>query len=141
MSKLSLAKTDKPDEKEIASILEILNAHNQAQGIEYRQIPLAVFARDEEERVVAGITGSTLWNWLRIDLLAVDEQLRGERLGEKLMREMETEAVKRGCQYAYVDTFSFQALPFYRKLGYEIFGELEDFPAGHKRYFLTKTLV
>jgi hypothetical protein len=35
---------------------------------------------------------------------------------------------------------SFQALPFYQKLGYEKWGELNDFPIGHTRHFLKKRL-
>jgi hypothetical protein len=38
----------------------------------------------------------------------------------------------------WLDTFSFQARPFYEKLGYEVFGQLEDYPRGHSRYFLQK---
>lgn len=52
----------------------------------------------------------------------------------------EDEARKRGAKHAYLDTFSFQALDFYRKYGYEIFGELQDFPVGHQRYYLVKQL-
>ena len=47
---------------------------------------------------------------------------------------------KRGVRNAYVDTFSFQAPEFYRKLGYREFGRLDDFPTGHRRSWLTKAL-
>lgn len=33
---------------------------------------------------------------------------------------------------------SFQALPFYQKQGYSVFGELPDMPPGHVSYFLKK---
>ena len=49
-------------------------------------------------------------------------------------------AFERGCHSAWVETFSFQAPGFYRKLGYEPFGEL-DYPPGHKRIFLHKRLA
>jgi hypothetical protein len=52
----------------------------------------------------------------------------------------EAEARQRGAQHAYLDTFSFQAPGFYKKHGYQVFGELQDFPPGHQRYFLTKQL-
>ena len=39
-----------------------------------------------------------------------------------------------------VTTFSFQGPAFYRRHGYEVFGELPEFPADHKRYFLKKQL-
>ncbi len=50
----------------------------------------------------------------------------------------EQEAVKRGCRYAHLETIDFQALPFYQKLGYEIFATLQNYPPGHVRYSLTK---
>ena len=54
------------------------------------------------------------------------------------MRLAEAEAVRRGCKQAYLDTFDFQALDFYKNLGYQVFGTLDDFPEGHTRYFLQK---
>ena len=54
------------------------------------------------------------------------------------MRAAEQEARDRGCSHAHCDTYDFQALPFYQKLGYQVFGQLEDYPAGHTRYFLQK---
>lgn len=46
----------------------------------------------------------------------------------------------RNARHAYLDTFSFQAPGFYQRAGYRVFGELPDFPAGHRRYFMTKEL-
>jgi ribosomal protein S18 acetylase RimI-like enzyme len=60
--------------------------------------------------------------------------------GRQLLALAEEEARQRGAEYAYLDTFSFQAPDFYKKQGYEIFGELPDFPPGHQRYFLSKKL-
>jgi hypothetical protein len=43
----------------------------------------------------------------------------------------------RGCSWI---GFGLQAPGFYQKQGYETFGELEDFPAGHSRLWLRKRL-
>ena len=53
----------------------------------------------------------------------------------------EHEAVKRGCTHAYTCTFSWQAPEFYRRLGYEVFGVLEDYPPGSSLTYATKRLV
>ena len=60
--------------------------------------------------------------------------------GYRLLTLAEDEARKRGAKSAYLDTFSFQAPDFYRQHGYQVFGELEDFPPGHQRYFFSKQL-
>jgi hypothetical protein len=56
------------------------------------------------------------------------------------MKRAELYAVERGCTDAFLDTFSFQARPFYEKLGYHVFGTLENYPTGHQHYFMTKQL-
>jgi hypothetical protein len=53
---------------------------------------------------------------------------------------MEVEAILRGCHSAFLDTFSYQARPFYEKLGYEVFGTLNDYPRGHQRFYMQKRL-
>jgi len=73
-------------------------------------------------------------------VLWVAEGFRRRGLGKRLLRMGETEAVKRGCRQAYLDTFSYQARPFYERSGFEVFGTLHDFPEGHERYFMRKTL-
>jgi hypothetical protein len=44
----------------------------------------------------------------------------------------------RGCIGSFLDTFSFQARPFYEKQGYTVFGRIENFPKGHTRFLLSK---
>ena len=98
-----------------------------------------MFARDGET-VVAGLAGETYSGWPFIRYLWVGDTLRGKGIGRKLMAGAEARALERGCHSAWVDTFSFQAPGFYRKLGYEVFGEL-DYPPEHKRIFLQKRLA
>lgn len=101
---------------------------------------LVIFLRDSDSHIVGGLLGETYWQWLHVDVLWVHELFRGEGYGDKLLTTAEQEAVNRGCQYAYLDTFSFQAPEFYQKRGYVVFGELPNFPQGYKRYFLKKEL-
>jgi hypothetical protein len=46
----------------------------------------------------------------------------------------------RGCIGAHLDTFTFQARPFYERHGYAVFGQLDNYPGGHSRFFLSKRL-
>ena len=93
-----------------------------------------------DQEVVGGVIGATFWDWLYIDLMWIKEELRGQGYGHLLLTRAEDEGRQRGAKNSYLDTFSFQAPDFYRKHGYQVFGELKDFPAGHQRYFLTKQL-
>lgn len=93
-----------------------------------------------DQAIVGGVLAALYWDWLYIDLMWLPEELRGQGYGRRLLALVEDEARKRGAKNAYLDTFSFQAPDFYRNLGYQVFGELPDFPAGHTRYFLTKRL-
>jgi ribosomal protein S18 acetylase RimI-like enzyme len=56
------------------------------------------------------------------------------------MRHAEEEALRRKCPRVFLETLSFQALPFYEKLGYTVASRIADFPPGGARYALTKTL-
>ena len=101
---------------------------------------LCFVLRSPDQEIVGGVIGATYWNWLYINLMWIKEEFRGRGFGHQLLTLAEQEALQRGAEYAYLDTFSFQAPDFYKKHGYEVFGELKDFPPGHQRYFLSKQL-
>ena len=110
----------------------------QAGNNDYKSLCLFLLAPDGN--VVGGLIGGTYWNWLHIDLLWVREGLRGRGYGHRLLTLAEDEARQRRASNAYLDTFSFQAPSFYRRHGYEVFGEPRESPRGYHRYFLTKEL-
>jgi ribosomal protein S18 acetylase RimI-like enzyme len=101
---------------------------------------LCVFARDASGNIVGGLTGKTYWNYLDISFLWVHEAHRGAGHATALMSAAESEARSRGCFNVFLDTFSFQALCFYRKLGYSEFGRLSGFAGSHDRHYLHKAL-
>ena len=98
-----------------------------------------IFMRNRENRVVGGILGWTMGDWLHIDILWVEESLRKKGNGTKLLKMIENEAVERGCKLADLDTFSLQA-KFYEKNGYTVFGTLDNCPEGYRKYFMKKDL-
>lgn len=103
-------------------------------------LPIAVFARDAGGGLVGGVSGTVNWNWLHISLFWVSSERRHGGLGSRLLRAIEAAAVERGCVYAHLDTFSYQARPFYERHGYVLFAELADYPPGQSRFFLRKEL-
>jgi GNAT superfamily N-acetyltransferase len=131
---------DEPGQSEWGAIGQGIREYNTQQvgDDSYQSLCFVLHAPDQE--TVGGVIGATYWGWLHIDLLWLEAELRGCGYGHQLLTVAEREARKRGVTHAYLDTFSFQALDFYRQHGYQVFGELEGFPAGHQRYFLAKQL-
>ena len=124
-----------------AAILSGLRAYNR-QHVDAPQFTrLVLAARDANGEVIGGLAAETGWTWLHVSLLWVAEGHRRRGLGRRLLREAEREAARRGCGHADLDTFDFQALPFYEREGFIVFGVLEDCPPGHRRYFLRKALA
>lgn len=101
---------------------------------------LVVTVRDADGRAVGGLFGATYLGWLQVQAVWLPDELRGLGYGSALMQEAENEALRRRCPRVFLETLSFQALPFYQKLGYSVFSRLPDFPVGGARYALTKRL-
>ena len=131
---------EQPGDAEWGTIGQAINEYNRQQTGGYQSQSLCFVLHSSDQEIVGGVIGSTYWDWLYIDLLWVKDELRGGGYGHRLLAAAEQEARQRGCRNAYLDTFSFQAPDFYKQHGYQVFGELEDFPTGHQRYFLTKQL-
>ena len=102
---------------------------------------LAVYAYDGD-RVVGGCTGSTedLWQWLTVDTMWVQYAHRGRGLGRALLAAVEEEARRRGCRWAKLNTWDFQAPQFYERCGYREYGREVDYPPGHTNFLLRKEL-
>jgi GNAT superfamily N-acetyltransferase len=140
MSTWTLAIEDMPSRDDVMEVYNAIVAYNTEQIGDHWTGRLNVFARDQHGKIVGGIYGFTDRGWLRIEVLVVKDGWRGQGLGMRLLAAAETEARARGCHDAWLDTFSFQALPFYEKHGYTVFGALENYPTRHARYFVRKSL-
>ncbi len=100
---------------------------------------VTILVRDENKQIVGGLKGYCYGNALFVDILFMDEQLRGKGYGTQLMKLAEQEAKRNACDFVHLDTFSFQALPFYQKLGYTIYAEL-NYKPDIKRHYLKKDI-
>jgi predicted GNAT family acetyltransferase len=129
---------DTPPSGTFDAIFRALDACSQDLIGPMRPQLLAIPLNDNDGVVVGGFWGCTLFQWLHVQLLFIPESLRGRGVGSALMATAETEARKRGCIGAHVTSFSFQATPFYEKLGYTWFGQLDDYPPGHNLVYLRK---
>ncbi|MED1472015.1 GNAT family N-acetyltransferase [Bacillus salipaludis] len=96
--------------------------------------------RNDDGKIVGGITGTIFWYHLHIDYLWVDNSLRGKGYGKELLNHIEKMARENNCRLILLDSFSFQAPDFYQKLGFKVVGIVEDHPKGYKLYYLEKKL-
>ena len=102
---------------------------------------LTIFVRDDAGVIVAGLHGCTWCGACKVERLWVRKDLRRQGYGQRLLAAAEQEARSRGCDQLLLDTFSFQAPLFYKKLGFEVIGVTEGFPRPpHSEYHLRKTL-
>ena len=103
-------------------------------------VRLALYVREPDRTIRGGLVGFLAWQWLSIDLLWVDQPLRGQGYGTALLAQAEQAARDAGCIAARLDTYEFQARPFYERNGYSVYGELAGYPAGTRTYLLKKSL-
>jgi len=121
-------------------VLRGLREFNEVRLGPAREQPVRIVVRNEDGHIVGGVLGHTKWEWMYVSTLWVDDALRGQGWGTKLMAAAEELARSRGCTHVSLDTFEYQARPFYEKLGYQLFGTLEGYPPGYRQFYLTKRL-
>ena len=131
---------DKPEEAAWGIIGRGLQQYNRQQAGDNQFQRLCYVVQSPAGEITGGILAELYWGWAYIDLMWIEEDLRGQGYGHRLLTQVEDEARKRGAKQVYLDTFSFQAPDFYKQHGYQVMAELSDFPVGHQRYFLSKQL-
>jgi GNAT superfamily N-acetyltransferase len=136
--RVELEEDPRPEDSRI--VRDGLLEFNRAMIGDPEEMQVAVFVRDATGRVIGGLLGHVRWKWVYVAKLWLPDGLRGQGIGTAVMQEVEKYARHRGCLGIYLDTFEFQALPFYEKLGYRPFGVLEGYPPGYRQFHLVKGL-
>jgi len=126
-----------------AAIISGINSYNlnRVPAFADAWTPLDFVIKDETGIEIAGIlAGIGYWNGLDIKILWVAEAYRKTGIGSHILKHTEDIARQKGATVAMLDTFDFQAEGFYLKNGYEVIGEVQNFPPGHRRIYLSKKL-
>nr|WP_272887102.1 GNAT family N-acetyltransferase [Phenylobacterium aquaticum] len=136
-----MERTSTPTDDDYASIGRALIAFNEAAVGDATPRPFAVLVRDPDSgEVIGGLWGKSVWGSFFVDTLALPEAVRGLGLGKTLMADAEAEARARGCHNIWLDTFAFQARPFYERLGFRLFGQIDGPAPIFPRFFMVKDL-
>ena len=132
--------TDMIKDQDRETIFQGILEYNLARIEDKNPKDLGIYFQDETGKKLAGLIGDTHGNWLTVKYLWVSEELRGKSIGSQILKQAEETAKHRGCKYAFLDTFSFQAPMFYKKHGYQEVFALEEYPVTGKRYYFTKCI-
>jgi GNAT superfamily N-acetyltransferase len=131
---------DQPDWHDLRFLEDKINTYNMEQTGAYDGRGLAIFLRDEQGEIFAGISGYTWAGMCEIEFLWVREDQQGQGIGGELLQAAEQEAQERGCAMIVLGSYSFQAPQFYQKYGYELVGRIENCPPNHSNYYFKKVL-
>ena len=119
---------------------DLIRSYNRSKREVAESEPLNLYVEDEHGEIMAGLVGETFGNWLEIEYLFVKEDIRGQGIGSQLLQQAESEAKKRNCRFAFVNTYQFQAPAFYQKYGYKEVFTLKDYPYTGQRHYYQKDL-
>ena len=119
---------------------ELVRSYNRSKREAAKSKSLSLYVEDDSGELLAGLVAETFGNWLEIEYLFVKEDLRGQGIGSQLLYQAESEAKKRNCCFAFVNTYQFQAPTFYQKHGYKKVFTLKDYPCTGQRHYYQKDL-
>lgn len=130
-----------PSQDDIQVLYDGLKEHMVAQR---NLTPISFFGyfiKENNEKIVGGCNGCLLYGCLVVDTLWVAETLRGQGYGTKLMKMAEDIGKENKCRFMTVNTMDWEALDFYKKLGFKVEFERKGFDKGSVFYFLRKDLT
>jgi GNAT superfamily N-acetyltransferase len=136
--KYTISVTDNPDPLDLQVIRQDSDGHHAAHTSPVDWLPLGAFMRDMEGNIIAGVMGGSYWGWLYISMVWVKDPLRRRNYSLRLLKEVEKEAVQRGCEHAFIETQDYESMLFYESIGYIVTKKSEE--SGATRYSMQREL-
>lgn len=137
---MKVALEDDADEEVQKGLYAGMRAFNAAavEGLQSHKIVAAV--RGDDGKLHGGVIGRLAGDSVYMEIVWNDDEVRGTGFGTAMMTLVEDRARALGAREAWLYTMSFQARPFYEKLGYAQFAELPWLGGRHARHFMRKDL-
>lgn len=125
-----------------SELTQILESHELEQtGHQPSRSEKYAWSVTSQEKFVGGLACSIWHETMHINLLAVEKAYRNQDIATRLMTRAQERAIEKGVTTITVSTQDFQARGFYEKLGFTVFGQLENVPyANTIKYYLVKRL-
>lgn len=98
------------------------------------------FHLEKDGQIIAGIVAFSTYDTVEVEYLFVQEDQRGKGIGSSLLHQVEEYARTDGKKRVLLNTYSFQAPGFYRKMGYRLLFAIEPCLGDHGQYFFEKEL-
>lgn len=115
--------------------------HHKQARIKEAVKPINIIVTDENKNWIGGLNADVYWGWIEINDFWFREEDRGKGLGGKILDKAEKTAKEMGAKKALLTTFEFQASSYYEIKGYQVVGEIKDYPPGSHYYTMVKTLI
>ncbi|QPK94001.1 GNAT family N-acetyltransferase [Actinomyces sp. zg-332] len=95
---------------------------------------------DENSKIIAGIVASSTFDTLEVEFLFVDPDYRAKKYGKTLLQHVEQLAKQDNLKRILLNTYSFQAPDFYKKLGYTELFKISPCFSDFDQHFFVKNI-
>ena len=131
---------DNTETQKSQEIGNLIRSYNRSKREAAESEPLNLYVEDDSGQLMAGLVAETFGNLARNRVFICEEDLRGQGIGSQLLQQAESEAKKRNCRFAFVNTYQFQAPAFYQKHGYKEVFTMKNYPYTGQRHYYQKEL-
>lgn len=135
-----IKETLSPMKEEIKELRDILVSYNKEHFETLDQKEFLISIKNDEDELIAGISGEIFGEWMEVDYLAVKNDYRKESYGKQLLLKAEELALKQSCKQILISTFGFQGKDYYPKYGYKEVLVLKNYPLTGTEHFFIKEI-
>lgn len=126
--------------QDLEVIAKGVQRHGRALAHDGHAEAIACVVRDNY-RVIAGGSGRTEYQRLFISYLWVAEAFRGQGIARGILKKLESEAARRGCRDALIETLDDSVARLYASLGYRSIVEISRYVGRFNRHILLKECI